>query len=80
MVQIMKTLFRERFKVSEERLEHCRKCEDFNEETSRCGKCGCLMDYKTLLPWAECPVGKWTIYESKDPRDYTDPEKEEQKS
>lgn len=55
----IKSLFRNRFKISEERLEVCRKCEDFNHENSRCGKCGCIMDYKTLLPFAECPVGKW---------------------
>jgi hypothetical protein len=55
----IKSLFRTRFKVSEERLDICRKCEHFQEESSRCAICGCFMDYKTLLPFAECPQGKW---------------------
>lgn len=83
MAKIMKTLFRERFRVSEERLDHCRRCEFFVEDSSQCQKCGCFMDYKTLLPWSECPLGKWGIYESKDPRDFNevdDPPKTEEQS
>jgi len=61
---ILKSVFKDRFKVSEARLTHCRKCDEFNQETAKCGVCGCNMDYKTLWPWAECPIGKWGMHES----------------
>lgn len=60
---ILKGIFKERFKVSEERLAHCRVCEHFEDGPNRCKQCGCFMDYKTLLPWSTCPIGKWGIYE-----------------
>ena len=28
----------------EERLETCRTCDDYLEETRRCGKCGCYLE------------------------------------
>jgi len=62
MVAILENFFSKRFKVSEERLKVCRTCDQFNKENSKCAKCGCFMDYKTLLQNAECPIGKWGKY------------------
>lgn len=61
-MSLMKNFMRDRWKVSEERLEICRACENFNKESSRCSSCGCFMDYKTLLHSAECPLKKWGKY------------------
>ena len=62
---ILKAIFRDRFKVSEQRLEHCRQCEFLEERTMRCKKCGCFLEAKTLLPWTECPIGKWGQHHEK---------------
>lgn len=45
--------------MKRKRLAICDTCEFFNRETSRCHKCGCLLNVKTA--WAEqhCPIGKW---------------------
>jgi hypothetical protein len=45
--------------ISEERLQICKTCEHLIQLTSQCKKCGCLMNLKTKLPNAYCPVGKW---------------------
>jgi hypothetical protein len=49
--------------VSEEiykkRMEICKSCEFLFKPTTQCKKCGCLMNLKTKLPHATCPVGKW---------------------
>lgn len=44
---------------SENRLTICKTCDKFNHENKRCNQCGCFMEYKTLLPNAKCPIGKW---------------------
>lgn len=41
------------------RLDICKKCEFFNKNSERCGKCGCYMAVKTYLKAERCPVGKW---------------------
>jgi hypothetical protein len=41
------------------RLAACEVCPFYNKSTTRCGKCGCFMYFKTRIPWARCPVGKW---------------------
>lgn len=56
---LLETWMRDRFKVSEQRLNHCRKCEHFEKYSSRCGVCGCFMNFKALVPGADCPIGKW---------------------
>lgn len=28
--------------------------------TKQCSQCGCVMPLKVKLPYAECPLGKWT--------------------
>ena len=47
----------------EERLETCRKCDDYLEETRRCGKCGCYLEYKARFRQSTCPMTptKWKI-------------------
>lgn len=42
-----------------ERMSICSSCEFFNSLTTQCNKCGCIMTIKSLLPNAECPIGKW---------------------
>ena len=64
---ILKTMFTQRFKISEERLAICHKCEHFEKDGARCKKCGCFMDYKTLMHHAECPIGKWHKYDKDKP-------------
>ena len=63
---VMFNFFKERFKISEQRLEICRKCDKFNHVNSQCAECGCFMDYKTLLPYVSCPLDKWKAIESEE--------------
>ena len=61
---VLKSIFKNRYLLSEERLsQHCRKCDNFVETTSQCRLCGCFMDYKTMLYDASCPDGRWGPYE-----------------
>ena len=60
----MERFARERFKISEQRLNICRECPNFNHITSQCSVCKCIMNFKTLLHFTECPVGKWGKWES----------------
>jgi hypothetical protein len=52
--------------TAEERLEICKGCEFFIKTTGQCKKCGCLMQAKTKLPNAECPIGKWKQIKEKE--------------
>jgi hypothetical protein len=45
--------------ISEKRLEICKSCPEFIKLTTQCKKCGCVMKFKTTLPLAVCPIGKW---------------------
>lgn len=45
--------------IRENRLSICRQCPEFISATTQCKKCGCIMNLKTKLPNAECPIGKW---------------------
>jgi len=45
--------------VKKLRMEFCTGCEFFISLTQQCTKCGCHMPWKTGLPHASCPVGKW---------------------
>lgn len=42
-----------------ERLDICRSCPELIKKTEQCKKCGCLMNLKTRLNNAQCPLGKW---------------------
>jgi hypothetical protein len=45
--------------VKKLRMDYCNGCEFFISLTQQCTKCGCHMPWKTGLPHASCPVGKW---------------------
>lgn len=45
--------------LKEARLSICRDCAHWRPRTGRCGKCGCIMQLKTSLKNAKCPIGKW---------------------
>lgn len=45
--------------IKEMRMDACTNCEFFVKLTKQCTKCGCHMPWKTGLPHASCPVGKW---------------------
>ena len=45
--------------ISDERLNICKSCEEFEHTLSRCKKCGCFMIAKTKVARAKCPIGKW---------------------
>lgn len=45
--------------VQQERLEICKACPELIKLTSQCKKCGCIMNLKTKLKEAACPIGKW---------------------
>ena len=44
---------------SEKRMQTCLGCEHLIKLTHQCKKCGCLMNLKTKLKDAVCPIGKW---------------------
>jgi hypothetical protein len=45
--------------ISEERMAICRECPRYVSVTHQCLECGCIMNMKTKLPNATCPLGKW---------------------
>lgn len=45
--------------IAEERLNICKECPEFIKLTSQCKECGCIMNLKTKLPNASCPLNKW---------------------
>jgi hypothetical protein len=45
--------------VQAERLSICEACPLLHPLTKNCAECGCLMHFKTKLPNAFCPLGKW---------------------
>jgi len=52
----------EKISVEEQkkRLDICHGCDRLIKATTQCKECGCLMNLKTSLPHAFCPLGKWT--------------------
>lgn len=54
-----KNLGRVQTVVAEERLSICRDCDKYVALTHQCTECGCIMNLKTKLPNASCPLGKW---------------------
>jgi len=45
--------------LSSSRMVICKSCDDFNQQTSQCRRCGCFMSVKTKLKHSSCPIGKW---------------------
>ena len=54
-----KNIGRVETEVAKERLAICLQCPELIKLTKQCKKCGCLMEAKTKLPNASCPLGKW---------------------
>lgn len=54
-----KNLGRVETEVAAERLSICKQCPRYVSATHQCLECGCIMNLKTKLPNAECPLGKW---------------------
>jgi hypothetical protein len=54
-----KNLGRVNTTIAEERLSICKECPEFIKATSQCKECGCIMNLKTKLPNASCPLKKW---------------------
>lgn len=48
--------------VAEERLDICKQCDKYISLTHQCKECGCIMNTKTKLPNASCPLGKWDVF------------------
>jgi hypothetical protein len=42
-----------------DRYTICKSCPELIMLTKQCKKCGCLMNAKTKLKSATCPMGKW---------------------
>lgn len=42
-----------------QRMSICQECPRFVKLTSQCLECGCIMNLKTKLEHATCPLGKW---------------------
>jgi hypothetical protein len=61
---ILRSVFRKRYEISDERLAICKTCDRLEPHSFRCKECGCFMDYKTLLPYVSCPLGKWNSINS----------------
>lgn len=45
--------------VAAERMSICLECPFLFKISKQCRKCGCMMNLKTKLPNASCPVHKW---------------------
>jgi hypothetical protein len=48
--------------VKEQRHSICKGCPFYRKAIDQCKKCGCIMDQKTKLADASCPVHKWDVY------------------
>lgn len=42
-----------------ERMNICKQCEFFVQNSQRCRKCGCFLQAKVLFRSQSCPIGKW---------------------
>jgi hypothetical protein len=45
--------------IKEQRLAICKQCPFYRKKIDQCKKCGCIMNQKTKLADAFCPVNKW---------------------
>lgn len=48
--------------LQQARMAICKSCPELIS-FNRCNQCGCLMDVKTRLRGAHCPLGKWPTVE-----------------
>lgn len=54
-----KNLGRVETEIAEKRLSICKACDKYIKLTHQCIECGCIMNAKTKLPNASCPLNKW---------------------
>lgn len=45
--------------ISKKRMEICNGCDRLFHPTNQCKECGCIMNLKTKLIHAKCPLEKW---------------------
>ena len=46
-------------KVTANRMEICRACNHFDQLTTQCSQCLCIMSLKTTFANVKCPLDKW---------------------
>ena len=49
-------------KVTADRMEICRACDHFDQITTQCSQCLCIMSLKTTFANVRCPTDKWGEY------------------
>mgnify|MGYP003352647571 CR=1 FL=1 len=52
-------IFNKSFELSAKRLGICNTCDQYDTKWKKCNKCGCFMEFKSLIRFAECPLNKW---------------------
>jgi hypothetical protein len=52
--------------VQQERMSICKSCPFYRKSIDQCKKCGCIMNQKTKLADASCPVGKWDAHHTEE--------------
>jgi hypothetical protein len=50
--------------IADKRMSICKQCPELINTTNQCKKCGCLMNFKTKLAIASCPLNKWEQVEN----------------
>jgi len=63
-MQILKTIWTERKRIGQERIDICGTCDRY--ENDKCKECGCIMSIKVMFPHSDCPLGKWKQYRDED--------------
>ena len=48
--------------IKQKRIDICRGCDRWHENSHRCLECGCQMRVKTSLQSSSCPLGKWDAH------------------
>ena len=45
--------------LARERIKICQECPNFRKMIRQCSLCGCMIDLKTKLLEASCPIEQW---------------------
>jgi len=46
--------------VHAKRMDICKECDRFRENTQTCEICGCFMPLKSTMANMKCPIDKWS--------------------
>jgi hypothetical protein len=57
IIGTFKNIFKLDNEISKSRMEICSECKD--RDKNKCSLCGCILESKTRLKNAECPLSKW---------------------